>query len=53
VVFFAGVGYQTAQALARPDVRVGPFDASGLSVVLGAGLGYVFGGVTGRRNRAA
>jgi uncharacterized protein YacL len=49
VLFFAGLGSQVAELVASADqVRVGPLDAAGLGVVLGAAVGYVLGGVLGR-----
>ncbi len=48
VVFLAGVGYQVAHGLSSDDVRMGPFDAEGTGIILGAAVGYVLGGVVGR-----
>ena len=48
VVFFAGVGYFVAQNVSASGVRVGPFQGSGLGVILGAAIGYVLGGVVAR-----
>jgi uncharacterized protein YacL len=49
VVFFAGVGFSMSEALgAGARVRVGPFDATGIGILLGASVGYVFGGVVAR-----
>jgi uncharacterized protein YacL len=59
VVFFAGVGYFVATALSadQPGVQVGPFEGSGIGIILGAAVGYVLGGVvarlTGRSLQAA
>jgi uncharacterized protein YacL len=48
VVFFAGLGYQVTRVVERPDLSVGPFDVTGLGILLGAAIGYVLGGVLGR-----
>ncbi len=48
VVFFAGVGFSMSQALGSSRVRVGPFDVNGVGILLGAAVGYVFGGVMAR-----
>ncbi|GAA4360727.1 PIN/TRAM domain-containing protein [Angustibacter luteus] len=48
VVFFAGLGYQIAVAAEPTDVRLGPLDAVGAGVLLGAAIGYVLGGVVAR-----
>ncbi|MFN0284355.1 MAG: PIN/TRAM domain-containing protein [Kineosporiaceae bacterium] len=48
VVFLAGVGYQVAHGLGTDGVRMGPFDAEGTGIILGAAVGYVLGGVVGR-----
>ncbi|WP_143447553.1 PIN/TRAM domain-containing protein [Kineosporia sp. R_H_3] len=48
VVFLAGVGYQVAHGLDSDRVRMGPFDAEGTGIILGAAFGYVLGGVVGR-----
>ncbi len=48
VVFFAGVGYFIALSADHPGVRVGPFEGSGIGIILGAAIGYVLGGVVAR-----
>jgi uncharacterized protein YacL len=48
VVFFAGLGYQTIDAVDPDRVRLGPLDGPGLGVLLGAAVGYVLGGVIAR-----
>ncbi len=49
VVFFAGIGFEVTRGLAtRDDVRLGPFDAAGVGVIIGASVGYVLGGVVAR-----
>ena len=48
VVFFAGLGYQVAEAFAVRDAVIGPLDSTGVGVVLGAAVGYVLGGVVAR-----
>jgi uncharacterized protein YacL len=48
VVFFAGVGYFIAQNAESTNLRVGPFEGSGIGVILGAAIGYVLGGVVAR-----
>ncbi len=48
VVFFAGLGYQVAVAADPVDLRLGPLDAAGAGVLLGAAVGYVLGGVVAR-----
>ena len=58
VVFGAAVGGQLAAAFEHDsEVRIGPFGAVELGLVLGAGLGYVVGGalarLTGRQLAAA
>jgi uncharacterized protein YacL len=50
VVFAAGLGFTLARttAAADSDVRVGPFDLTSVGLILGAGVGYVLGGVVAR-----
>ena len=48
VVFFAGVGYFIALSADQPGVRVGPFEGSGIGIILGAAIGYVLGGLVAR-----
>jgi uncharacterized protein YacL len=48
VVFFAGVGYFIALSADQPGVRVGPFEGSGIGIILGAAIGYVLGGMVAR-----
>ena len=58
VVFFAGVGYFIALSTNQPStdqlspdqpgIRVGPFEGSGIGIILGAAIGYVLGGVVAR-----
>ncbi|MGN6612563.1 MAG: PIN/TRAM domain-containing protein [Angustibacter sp.] len=48
VVFFAGLGYQIAAAAQPVSLRLGPLDATGAAVLLGAAVGYVLGGVIAR-----
>jgi len=57
VVFFGGVGYFVAQIPHDAGVQIGPFQSTGVGIILGASIGYVLGGVvarlTGRGLRAA
>lgn len=49
VVFFAGVGFEVARALDPSGTAIlGSFNGVAIGVVVGSGLGYVFGGVLGR-----
>jgi uncharacterized protein YacL len=50
ILFFAGLGYETSQAFASNGHSgvLGPFNASAVAIIVGSGLGYVFGGVFGR-----
>jgi uncharacterized protein YacL len=48
VVFFAGLGYQIAVVTDPEELRLGPLDAVGAGVLLGAAVGYVLGGVVAR-----
>jgi uncharacterized protein YacL len=48
VVFLAGVGFFVAQLAGHSRVRVGPFETTGTGIILGAGIGYVLGGVVAR-----
>jgi uncharacterized protein YacL len=48
VVFFVGVGFSASQLFGEGLVRVGPFDATGVGIILGAAVGYVLGGVIAR-----
>ena len=50
VVFFAEVGYWTAAILDAPrnEPVLGPFDGPWLGVIVGAGVGYAFGGILAR-----
>ncbi|WP_426565288.1 PIN/TRAM domain-containing protein [Angustibacter sp. McL0619] len=48
VVFFAGLGYQIAVATDPEQLQLGPLDAVGAGVLLGAAVGYVLGGVIAR-----
>ena len=49
VVFFAGVGFEVARAIDPTERAVlGTFNGVAIGVIVGAGLGYVFGGVLGR-----
>ena len=49
VVFFAGLGYQVANATETPQKTIlGPFNALWVGIILGSALGYVLGGVLGR-----
>jgi uncharacterized protein YacL len=49
VVFFAGVGFEVARAIAPGDDAVlGKFNGVAIGVIVGSGLGYVLGGVLGR-----
>jgi uncharacterized protein YacL len=49
VLFFAGVGYETARALHQLGRSLGAFSFVAVGVIVGSGLGYVLGGVLGRR----
>ncbi len=50
VVFFAGLGYETAQFLGDKGHSnvLGPFNGLAIAIIVGSGLGYVVGGVLGR-----
>jgi len=48
VVFFGGLGFTIATSAPETQVRVGAFDATSLGIILGAGIGYVLGGVVAR-----
>jgi len=48
VVFVAGLGFTIGDGSASDGPVVGPFDAASLGVILGAGVGYVLGGVVAR-----
>ena len=50
VLFFAGLGYETARFLGdRGHGNVlGPFNGLAVSIIVGSGLGYVIGGIFGR-----
>jgi uncharacterized protein YacL len=48
VVFFGGLGFTIARSSPDSVVQVGPFDATSLGTILGAGVGYVLGGVVAR-----
>jgi uncharacterized protein YacL len=48
VIFLAGIGYQVARLFDGGVVVMGPFDAQGVGMLLGAATGYVLGGVVGR-----
>lgn len=48
VVFGAGLGYQIVRVAEPVDVSLGPLDAGGAGVLLGAAVGYVLGGVVAR-----
>jgi uncharacterized protein YacL len=48
VVFLAAAGFQVARGLGGSHELLGPFDPSTLGILLGAGVGYVLGGVVGR-----
>jgi uncharacterized protein YacL len=49
VVFFAGVGFELAHAIAPDDAAVlGNFNGVAIGIVVGSGLGYVIGGMLGR-----
>ena len=48
VVFMAALGYQLSRAVPDAFLGLGPFDRAGVSTLLGAGAGYVVGGVVGR-----
>lgn len=48
VIFMAGVGYESSRAFPQTLLGLGPFDMAGVSTLLGAGAGYVVGGVVGR-----
>jgi uncharacterized protein YacL len=55
VVFFAGLGYETARFFTdngHADV-LGPFNGLAVSIIVGSGLGYVVGGVFGRSIQAS
>jgi uncharacterized protein YacL len=50
VIFFAGLGYETARFLNdRGHSNVlGPFNGLAVAIIVGSGLGYVVGGIFGR-----
>src|SRR3954463_13616637 len=50
ILFFAGLGYETARFLGdRGHGNVlGPFNGLAVAIIVGSGLGYVVGGVFGR-----
>jgi uncharacterized protein YacL len=48
VVFFGGVGYFIARISDHPGVRIGPFEANSVGIILGAAIGYVLGGAVAR-----
>jgi uncharacterized protein YacL len=55
VVFFAGLGYETARFFTdngHEDV-LGPFNGLAVSIIVGSGLGYVVGGIFGRSIKAS
>ena len=55
VVFFAGLGYETARFFTdngNEDV-LGPFNGLAVSIIVGSGLGYVIGGIFGRSIKAS
>jgi len=50
VIFFAGLGYETARFFSdngHADV-LGPFNGLAVAIIIGSGLGFVVGGVFGR-----
>ena len=50
VIFFAGLGYETAKFFddrGHSDV-LGPFSGLAVAIIVGSGLGYVVGGIFGR-----
>lgn len=48
VVFFAGLGYETARSIDARGGVLGPFNGVAVGVIVGSGIGYVVGGVLGR-----
>jgi uncharacterized protein YacL len=48
VVFFAGLGYETAHSIDARGGVLGPFNGVAVGVIVGSGIGYVVGGVFGR-----
>ncbi len=49
VVFFSGLGYQVSTSLPGSiDVQIGTFNRPGVGILVGAGIGYVIGGVIAR-----
>jgi uncharacterized protein YacL len=55
VVFFAGLGYETARFFTdngHADV-LGPFNGTAVAIIVGSGLGYVVGGIFGRSIQAS
>jgi len=48
VVFLASAGYAVARGFGATDVALGPFEADGIGLLLGAAVGYVAGGVVSR-----
>jgi uncharacterized protein YacL len=54
VIFFAAAGYQVGIALSgAAEPLLGPFNAAGIGIVVGSGLGYALGGVLGRTTVSA
>ena len=50
VIFFAGLGYETARVFSdRGHANVlGPFNGLAVSIIVGSGIGFVVGGMLGR-----
>ena len=48
VVFFAGAGYEVGSGVGQDRQVLGSLNGTAVGLVLGVGLGYVFGGVLGR-----
>jgi uncharacterized protein YacL len=49
VVFFAALGSLVGAQLDLSDTPLGSFDGSWVGIIVGSGLGYVIGGMLGRR----
>jgi uncharacterized protein YacL len=48
VVFFAGLGYETARSIDSNGGVLGPFNGVAVGIIVGSGIGYVVGGILGR-----
>ncbi|MGI8698909.1 MAG: PIN/TRAM domain-containing protein [Mycobacteriales bacterium] len=53
VVFCAGAGFEVARLIDRRGDVLGPFNGVAAGVIVGSGIGYVLGGVLGRKTVTA